>query len=66
MHAYEFTCFCVYARLYIFKYLTDFFLLLSPSQDLNPFKKMMPQIRIDLDSDNNTFFWKTPSSETSL
>ncbi|XP_039515707.1 electrogenic sodium bicarbonate cotransporter 1 isoform X1 [Pimephales promelas] len=36
------------------------------SQDLNPFKKMMPQIRIDLDSDNNTFFWKTPSSETSL
>ncbi|XP_052392432.1 electrogenic sodium bicarbonate cotransporter 1 isoform X3 [Carassius gibelio] len=35
------------------------------SQDLNPFKKMVPQIRIDLDTDNNRFFWKT-SSETSL
>ncbi|XP_016126850.1 electrogenic sodium bicarbonate cotransporter 1-like [Sinocyclocheilus grahami] len=36
------------------------------SQDLNPFKKMVPQIRIDLDPDNNKFFWKTPASETSL
>ncbi|KAI2651578.1 Electrogenic sodium bicarbonate cotransporter 1 [Labeo rohita] len=34
--------------------------------DLNPFKKMVPQIRIDLDPDNNKFFWKTPASETSL
>uniref|UniRef100_A0A8C1FMZ7 Anion exchange protein n=1 Tax=Cyprinus carpio carpio TaxID=630221 RepID=A0A8C1FMZ7_CYPCA len=36
------------------------------SQDLNPFKKMVPQIRVDLDPDNNKFFWKTPASETSL
>ncbi|XP_051537069.1 electrogenic sodium bicarbonate cotransporter 1-like isoform X2 [Myxocyprinus asiaticus] len=36
------------------------------SQDLNPFKKMVPQIRIDLDPDHNKFFWKTPASETSL
>ncbi|XP_016127938.1 electrogenic sodium bicarbonate cotransporter 1-like [Sinocyclocheilus grahami] len=36
------------------------------SQDLNPFKKTVPQIRIDLDPDNNKFFWKTPASETSL
>ncbi|KTG01823.1 hypothetical protein cypCar_00034056 [Cyprinus carpio] len=35
-------------------------------QDLNPFKKMVPQIRIDLDPENNKFFWKTPASETSL
>ncbi|XP_016306751.1 electrogenic sodium bicarbonate cotransporter 1-like [Sinocyclocheilus anshuiensis] len=36
------------------------------SHDLNPFKKTVPQIRIDLDPDNNKFFWKAPASETSL
>uniref|UniRef100_A0A672PVB3 Anion exchange protein n=1 Tax=Sinocyclocheilus grahami TaxID=75366 RepID=A0A672PVB3_SINGR len=46
--------------------MNDLSLSLSPSQDLNPFKKTVPQIRIDLDPDNNKFFWKTPASETSL
>uniref|UniRef100_A0A671R8V8 Anion exchange protein n=1 Tax=Sinocyclocheilus anshuiensis TaxID=1608454 RepID=A0A671R8V8_9TELE len=46
--------------------MNDLSLSLSPSHDLNPFKKTVPQIRIDLDPDNNKFFWKAPASETSL
>uniref|UniRef100_A0A673GS42 Anion exchange protein n=1 Tax=Sinocyclocheilus rhinocerous TaxID=307959 RepID=A0A673GS42_9TELE len=50
----------------VFVIISNSSLSLSPSQDLNPFKKTVPQIRIDLDPDNNKFFWKTPASETSL
>ncbi|XP_065099934.1 electrogenic sodium bicarbonate cotransporter 1 isoform X3 [Paramisgurnus dabryanus] len=41
----------------------------SPSmtvQNLNLFKKTVPQIRIDLNPDNKKFFWKSQTTETSL
>ncbi|TRY64872.1 hypothetical protein DNTS_024581 [Danionella cerebrum] len=36
------------------------------SPDLSPLKKMVPQIRIDMDPENNQYFWKVPPPETSL
>ncbi|KAL6470770.1 hypothetical protein MHYP_G00218890 [Metynnis hypsauchen] len=41
----------------------------ASSQDLNPFKKTVAQIRIDVDNKDtkeNRFFWKAPTDETSL
>uniref|UniRef100_A0A667ZQX0 Anion exchange protein n=1 Tax=Myripristis murdjan TaxID=586833 RepID=A0A667ZQX0_9TELE len=39
---------------------TFFFFFLPFHLERNPYKKAMPQIRIDLDSDDNGFLWKIP------